>query len=87
MKIFDRDGDGDFDVKDFLLMTTVITTFMNLVLNVFAALDLGVTLTNKQQPVLDCKVVQTEEANKLKCFKAPNGLIPLAPPPIGGEGN
>ncbi len=79
MKIFDRDNDGDFDIKDLMLMTTVFISFMNIVLNMFSVLDLGITFTNQEKPVLDCRVIKNNDANQLKCYKARDSVIPLPP--------
>ena len=67
MKLFDRDEDGNFDVKDYLLFTTLMGTVFNLVLNVFGILGLGVSFTSGDAPVLNCEIVRVEGSNKFKC--------------------
>lgn len=81
MKIFDKDGDGDFDLKDVLIMSTLFGTFLNLVFNVFSVLNIGVNFTLQDSAVLNCGVVKVEGRNEVRCFK-PGSNTPIPTTPI-----
>ncbi len=76
MKIFDRDGDGDFDLKDILIVSTLFGTILNLVLNLFGLLNLGVSFTVQDKAVLQCGVVDINGKKEIKCLDA-NQTIPI----------
>lgn len=75
MKIFDRDGDGDFDLKDMLLFATLLGTVFNLFLNLFSLLNLGVSFTVQDSAVLNCGVVTIEGKREVKCIRPEDQAI------------
>lgn len=78
MKIFDKDGDGDFDLKDILIMSTLFGTVLNLVLNLFSLLNLGVSFTVQNDSVLNCGVVMIDGKKEVKCFR-PEDQVQVTP--------
>lgn len=79
MKIFDRDNDGDFDLKDILLFSTVIGTAFNLLLNLFSLLNLGVSFTVQDNDVLNCGLVNVNGEKVVKCIRPEDQLTGGAP--------
>ena len=75
MKIFDRDGDGDFDIKDVLIFATLLGTTFNLFLNMFALLNLGVSFTVQDSAVLNCGVVNVDNKRTVKCIRPSDQLL------------
>jgi len=70
--VFDFNKDGKIDLRDVVIVGTLLTTLFNAFLNVLTVTGLGISLTSNDVPILDCRLYNVSGRTEIKCYRSDN---------------